>query len=281
MSKESVLDCLVEFGLSRLEAEVYVFLLANRPMTAYGIGKQLGRPTANVYKAVDALSRRGAALIEDGDNRLCRAVPASEFLHHIGKAFHSRTEQAAAMLETLERQTDDERVYRLESASQVFERCVEMLETRCERVAVVDAFPRALDSILPSIRAAIRRKITVYVEAYEPVVLEGAKVVVAQVGKQVLKQWQSQQLNVIVDGRESIAALLNNDLTEVYQGLWTNSRYLSCMMHSGRLAEHTLIEMRNASGRGLTAILDEHPFLLTSNVPGQRELLVRNKRKSS
>jgi HTH-type transcriptional regulator, sugar sensing transcriptional regulator len=286
MVDDAALRQLLEIGFSHLEAEVYVFLLANKPATAYGIGKRLGRPTANVYKAVDALSRRGAVLIEEGDNRLCRAVPAGEFLDQVDRAFHSKTKEAARTLGKLERQTEDERVYRLESAPQLFERCRNMLEERCERFAVIDAFPRALHAILPSIQAAIARGVTVYVEAYESIRIKGAHVVVAAgLGEQVLEQWRSQQLNVVVDGRECLTALLDTGMTEVYQGLWTNSRYLSCLMHSGRLAEHTLVRLRNAaaaesSGDGLRSILASHPFLLHSDVPGHTEMLARYAGKS-
>jgi HTH-type transcriptional regulator, sugar sensing transcriptional regulator len=271
---------LQDLGLNRLEAEVYVFLLSNRPSTAYGIGKRLGRPTANVYSAVEALSRRGAVLIEDGESRLCRAVPAAEFLNRLDREFHDRTKDTAQLLSRIETPSDDERVYRLESAPQLFERCRQMLDD-CQRFLVIDAFPRALAAILPSVKAAVRRGATVYVEAYEPVTIEGAHVAVAaDVGSQVLAQWRSEQLNVIVDGRESITALLNTELTEVYQGLWTNSRYFSCLMHSGRLAEHTLLRLHNAvfadpTGEGLAAILAEHPFLLLTDVPGQAEILAR------
>jgi len=285
MPRESPLERLEELGLSRLEAEVYAFLLANQPMTAYAIGKRLGRPTANVYKAVDALSRRGAALIEEGNNRLCRAVPAEEFLEQIDRAFHAKTREAAQALAKLERHTADERVYRIQSAPQLFERCRQMLEERCERFAVIDAFPVALRAIVPSIAAAVRHRASVYVEAYEPVRIEGAHVAVADVGAKVLQQWRSQQLNVIVDGRECLTALLDTSLEEVYQGLWTNSRYLSCVMHAGRLAEHTVVRLRNAlaadsSAGSLAYILAEHPFLLDSNVPGHHEMLARYAAKS-
>ncbi len=94
-------------------------------------------------------------------------------------------------------------------------------------------------------------------------------------GPQVLEQWRGQQLNVVVDGRESLTALLDAEMKEVHQGLWTNSLYLSCLMHSGRLAEHTLIRLLNAPETKLRAVLKSHAFLLNSDVPGHRELLAR------
>jgi len=156
-----------------------------------------------------------------------------------------------------------------------------MLEERCERCAAIDASPRALHAILPSIHVAIARGVTIYVEACESIRIEGAHVAVAaDVGEQVPEQRRSQQLNVVVDGRESLTALLDTGMTEVYRGMWTNSRYLSCPMHSGRLAEHTLARLRNAaaaesSGDGLRSILASHPFPLHSDVPGRSEMPAR------
>ena len=283
-SMSAALTQLVEIGLSRLEAEVYAFLLANRPTTAYGIGKRIGKPTANVYKAVESLARRGAVLTEEGDNRLCRAVPASEFLDRIDREFRERTKAAGQALAKLGHQTEDERVYRIESAPQLLERCRQMIE-RCKSHAVIDAFPQTLQAILPSIRGAVKRRVAVYVEAYKPIRIPGAQVAITDLGQQVLGQWRSQQLNVIVDGRECLTALLDTGLTEVHQGLWTNSLYLSCLMHSGRLAEHTLVRMRDAAaadptGKSLIPILEKHPFLLHSKLPGHREMLARYTRKS-
>jgi sugar-specific transcriptional regulator TrmB len=280
MANDSAHQQLLAIGFNRLEAEVYVFLLASRPTTAYGIGKKLGRPTANVYKAVEALSRRGAVLIEGGENRLCRAVPAEEFLDQMNREFCHKTKEAAEKLAKLERPTEDERAYRLESAPLLLERCRQMLEERCERCVVIDAFPRALDAILPSIRIALRRGVTVYVEAYAPIDIPGANVAVTELGDKVLNQWRSQQLNVVIDGRESLTGLLDTGLTEVFQGLWTDSRYLSLIMHSGRLAEHTMVRLRNAVAAGsscaeLESVLISHPFLLHTDVPGHGEMLAR------
>jgi sugar-specific transcriptional regulator TrmB len=282
-ASEDILDRLVELGLNRLEAEVYTFLLANRPMTAYRVAKHLGRPTANTYKAIEALARRGAVLVEEGENRLCRAVPAAEFLRHLEQGFLSQTREAATALAQLLQQSDDERVYRLESAPQLLERCRQMLE-RCERVAVVDAFPQALAAVQPAVADAVERGIRVHVQAYTPVHLPGAVVAQVDIGQQAVEHWGSQQLNIAVDGRECVIALLSHDLAEVYQGLWSNSLYLSCLLHSGMLSEQTLHHLRDlgesASGDDFRAVLARHPFFLNSDVPGQRELLTRYLRGS-
>ena len=51
-------------------------------------------------------------------------------------------------------------------------------------------------------------------------------------GREAAAYWNSQQLNVVIDGRETLIALLDNELTQIHQALWSNSLYLSCLMHA-------------------------------------------------
>ncbi|MCC6585203.1 MAG: TrmB family transcriptional regulator [Bryobacterales bacterium] len=277
---ERALELLRTLGLNDLESEVYVFLLSHPATTGYGIAKAIKRPTANTYKAIESLGGRGAVLVEEGENRLCRAVPASEFIGHLQSAFERKTKEAEAALSAIEAETDDERVYRLESVPHLMERCRQMLEVKAERLAVVDAFPEVLEVVLPSIERAVARGVDVLVQAYAPVEVPGAQVVIPAVASQVQLQWKSQQLNVTVDGREAVVALLSNGLERVIQGIWTNSLYVTCIVEAGLMAEHTIHQMRAIMGdpdsaEKMQQILARHRFFLNSEVPGQRELLAR------
>jgi len=278
VAKDDAVEALRELGFNDLEADVYLFLLSSPPLTAYKVGRALGRPTANVYKAVESLARRGAVLVEEGEQRVCRAVPVGALSRQLERVFRSSLEQAQAALAGLERAQADERVYKLESTPRLFARCEEML-AHAERIAVVDAFPRALERLTPWIAAACKRGVEVFVEAYAPAKIPGAKVVLAPSSQQVLEHWRSEQLNVVVDGREHLLALLSSDLTEIRQAVWSNSLYLSCLHHAGRLCEHTLVAaMEQASLNRpdeVLRLLREHGFFIKSEVPGQQELLAR------
>lgn len=267
-------------GLNDLEAEVYVHLLSHPPTTGYGIAKAIKRATANTYKAIESLTARGAVLVDEGENRLCRAVPAAEFIGHLQTTFETKTKEAEAALSAIEADTEEERVYRLESVAHLMERCRQMLEVKAEKLAVVDAFPEALAAVLPSIEQAVARGVDVLVQAYSEVQIPGAHIVIPTSGQQVQLQWKSQQLNVTVDGREAVVALLSNGLERVIQGIWTNSLYVTCIVEAGMMAEHTVHQMRAIVGEPDSAarmqeILSRHRFFLTSEVPGQRELLTR------
>lgn len=273
----SAVALLRDLGLNQLEAEVYAFLLPHEPTTAYGIGKALGRPTANVYKAIERLGRFGAVLVEEGAARVCRAVPAREFIAHVQRRFLEQTRAAEKALHVLERDTFDERVYRVSSVDEVLQKAHEMLQ-RATRVAVVDAFPKALDRLTPAIEEAARRGVEVFVEAYRPTRIEGADVVVVPDGQLSLEAWRCEQLNLVVDGREHVLALLSEDLGKVFQAVWSSSIYLSCLHHAGRMSEITLIRLMDRGEVVDAALLDtlrQHRFFRNSEVPGHRELVRR------
>ena len=152
--------------------------------------------------------------------------------------------------------------------------------TRAEKIAVVDAFPVALDAVLPAILAAIDRGVHIYVQLYQTCAIPGAEVVHAYQSEQVLAHWRCQQLNVIVDGQEVLLALLHADLSDVYQAVWTRSLYLSCAMHVGLMREHVFHTIAAFKDRPdfpaeLRQLLDQQPFFHDATVPGQQRLFER------
>ncbi len=276
MPRPKAQDLLRELGLNQLEVEIYIFLLPQPPMTAYRIAKGIARPAANVYKAVESLSRRGALIVEDGPNRLCRPVPARVFLKRAAKNFSEISLAAEEALAKTEVSPIDEHVSRVETVEQIYVHCREMLE-KAKAVAVIDAFPIPLERMRPWVAKAARRGVEIFVEAYEPIALDNVRVTLIPVAESIVKQWNAQQLNLVIDGEESLMALLSRDGTGVLQAYWSNSLYLSCLHHGGRLCEQTLVRAIEARRKGASAdeaiaILESHPFFITKPVPGQKKL---------
>lgn len=277
---EKAIELLQGLGLNRLEAEVYTFLLEQpAPVTAYRAGTMLARPTANVYKAIEALARKGAVVIDGGATRLCRPTPPAEFLGQIEKGMIERTRQAADVLSRLDEAAPDEGIYRIQAAPLVLERCRAMV-ARAEKTAVVDAFPAALDAVLPVIRDAASRGVEVYVQTYTACSIDGAHVVLSHESEEILAHWKCEQLNVVVDGQEVLLALLHNDLSGVHQAVWTGSLYLACAMHVGLIREHTFHAVAACKERPdfpeeLRRLIDRQPFFHAATIPGQQKLLAR------
>ena len=67
----------------------------------------------------------------------------------------------------------------------------------------------------------------VYAKAYEPLSIREAEVFVHPEGRAVVGRWPGQWLNVAVDGREHLLALLTRDGRGVQQAVWSASTYLS------------------------------------------------------
>jgi hypothetical protein len=55
--------------------------------------------------------------------------------------------------------------------------------------------------------------------------------------RMVAKAWPGQQLTLVADAKESLLALLSRDGKSVRHAFWTDSVYLSCLLHSGLACE--------------------------------------------
>ncbi|OIP04985.1 MAG: hypothetical protein AUJ97_01940 [Bacteroidetes bacterium CG2_30_32_10] len=278
MNKKS-LELLIKLGFNQLEAEVYIHLLTQPPSTAYKIGKQINKPTANVYKAIDSLAEKGAILIEDNKNKQCRAVNPEEFIGQYEAALLEKTQEAKKMLSSIDSQIIDENSYSIGSVHLVFERFKSMM-SKCKTIAVIDAFPKTLEKMKDSIVEAINRGVDVHIEAYEPIEIKGVSILNSEIGSKTLEHWQSQQLNLIIDGEEHLIALMDNDLKKVKQATWSNNIYMSCILHAGCLREQAIIQIMNTLNqpefeKEVKKILENQKFFFNSNIPGFNKLFNR------
>lgn len=272
----NISEILLDIGLNKLEAEVYIHMLTNKPSTAYKIGRQINKPTANVYKAIESLAKKGAVIIEDNKNKLCKAVSSDEFLNHYQNSIIEKTNSAKDFLANLRNEATDENSYTIESVPLVFERFKSMMK-RCKRIAVVDAFPKALQRVIGSIEDATKRGVEVYVEAYQPTSIKGADVVCAVIGEKALSHWKSQQLNLIIDGEEHLIALMDDNLETVKQATWSSNNYMSCILHAGCLREQTIMKIMAETNNPnfenkVKQLLDNQKFFFNSDISGFNKL---------
>ncbi|MEM7335200.1 MAG: helix-turn-helix domain-containing protein, partial [Chloroflexota bacterium] len=165
------------FGLNQLEAEVYIDLLKNDESTGYAIGKRLGKATANVYKAIEALSLMGAIQIsEEGKSKLCQAVPPDLFVDQLQNSFEQRKASLLTSLKSIAvEEESNEKIYRVDSVDLILQKAKMMLEN-CQRIAVIYAFPTALNLLKSEIKEAIERNVQIIIQAYAPCDISGATV---------------------------------------------------------------------------------------------------------
>lgn len=70
---------LVQFGLTRQEATIYLCLLQNKDLSGYEVSKITGISRSNVYSALASLVEKGAAYLLEGETNKYTAVAAEEF----------------------------------------------------------------------------------------------------------------------------------------------------------------------------------------------------------
>lgn len=70
---------LVQFGLTRQEANIYLCLLRNRELSGYEVSKLTGISRSNVYSALAGLVEEGAAYLLEGETNKYTAVRVGDF----------------------------------------------------------------------------------------------------------------------------------------------------------------------------------------------------------
>ena len=80
MEQQSFIERLMEFGLTRQEANIYQCLLTEGKVTGYEVSKQTGISRSNAYNSLANMTEKGASyLVEEGHTRKYVPVPLDEF----------------------------------------------------------------------------------------------------------------------------------------------------------------------------------------------------------
>ncbi len=221
---------LAELGMTELEAQAYVFLLQHSPATGYKIAKGIGRSFPSTYKGLASLEAKGAVLVDDGENRLTRAVPLDEFMDQLAARFSEKRRLVKAAVERLPQCPSDTRIYQLASAEQVFERCRRML-AECEERALVELFPGPLEALRSPVEEAVARGVDVTARLYEPSTLAGVRVVHSPYGSQTVRGFGSDWLALFVDGRQFLLANLVAGGAGVLNAVWSANPTVSRVLY--------------------------------------------------
>lgn len=230
---------LVPFGFTSLESEVYAFLLAHPPTTGYRIAKALGKAAANVYKAIETLQQKGAILVEEGENRTCRAAPANELLARLTRDFEWRRAEAELRLSHLDCEAADDRIYGLRSRAQVVERARHMIGG-AEKVVLLACADDLVAELFDGFRAAATRRVGLFVATPGEVAIKGVT------GARM--EAALREMRLVVDGAQALLAWFAPKGEEVRQAFWSESPYFAVCLHRGLACEMAGLGMKPPAG---------------------------------
>lgn len=268
---------LAELGLTGLEAETYLALLELPAATAYQVAQVIGKPTANVYKAVRTLAGKGALIVRDGSKRVLSPIPPQEFIGGLSRRHQELATDVAEKLASLRAAPQADQLYAIASVDAVLERAATMLAA-AKSVALVDAFPAIVERLSGDLRKLQRRKVKLYLQTYERTDIPAESNVVSGLAGQIRQQWNCEFLTLTVDGSQALFALCDKELTIAHQAYWSNSLFFSCLQHAGMLREHLYHELQAefTSGKPTLArirrLVQQHPTFYSLPAPGQQVL---------
>lgn len=205
---DRLVDTLRELGFTDLEARVYLHVLRSGPETGYAIAKAIGKAGANTYKAIESLQEKGAAEVDEGEPRLCRATPPVELIARLRRRTEARLGEAERELERIGGPDDDDGVYQMRDAAQVVERARQML-AGAERTVVIDVFPALARALAAELIAAAERGVAVVGLFYEAIELPGVEVILHADCEAVRKMMAAEHMLLCADASRALLALLD------------------------------------------------------------------------
>ncbi len=233
------------FGFTQLEALIYCELLRNAPATGYRLARDVGKAPPNVYQTLKSLVQKGAIVVAEEDKGAASylPVPPGQLFAAIKSDFTQRHDAALALLEAIHTPAAHESVYQLRHVGQVFEQARTMIE-RATEVVTFDMVPVILDRLRPALEAATARGVRTVGIAYRP---EDARPTIPFNGERpadVEGRWPGLGLILITDGREQLIAQISRDMESVLNAVYSDSIFLSSVLHSAVTSDIRLVALR-------------------------------------
>jgi len=229
---DNIIGKLNRFGFNKLEAEVYITLLKDSPLTGYRLAQILNKAAANTYKALESLEKKGAVVAEETPTmKQYAAIPIKDFMDQVEFTFVNDRNYLEDALKNIENSLSGDKIYMLQSLDQVFEKCKKMLDN-AENCVIVDAFPNMLKMIIPDLEKAAANNVNIVVNAYGPVEVKDCHVIVKSNAKKALSLWSGDWMNIAVDGKEYLITAVEKD-GALQHAIWSNSPYLSFFVFNG------------------------------------------------
>lgn len=260
---------LVALGFTELESRLYCELLRHGPQTGYRLAQLVAKAPANTYQALKTLAQKGGVLIAEGagEAKLYRPVHPDELLASLSQAFEDRRHAALEALADVHPAPAGEHVYQLQTVSQVLERARAMF-AGAQEIILFDFYPGIYELMEDAVAEARARDVLVAGVVYDQA-LSSPTTPWNPFSSEVLPDlWPGLGMVVIADGAEQLIAQISRDRTQVINGIWSDSAFLSANYHSALAAEIRLTAMLHAPGDPLRRIA-----LFNSKPPGLRAIL--------
>lgn len=124
----SVNDDLRKLGFTEYEMRAYIALLQDSPSTAYQVSKESGLPRANVYPALEGLTKKGAAQPVTETPARYVPVPPEMLFNRLAQDADAQCRRVASKLSRLRQQNAEEYVWSLKGDEAIRDKIESMIQ---------------------------------------------------------------------------------------------------------------------------------------------------------
>lgn len=196
---------LVQFGLTRQEANIYLCLLRNKDLSGYEVSKLTGISRSNVYSALASLVEEGAAYLLEGETNRYTAVAIEDFCENRIRRLAELKQELITQIPQL--QDSSEGYITISSHRHIMDKIYNMLEHVEYRVYL--AMPTEyLEQFRPQLEqlAADGKKVVLLVS--DPPAMEIKGSIIYQTDK------KDRQLRLIVDSNYVLTGEMTGNVTD-------------------------------------------------------------------
>lgn len=157
---------LQQLSLTEYEAKAYVALIKHPDSNGYELAKHSSVPRAKIYEVLDSLQRKGAILTSTTDGRqVHRALSYRDLLCRFQSSINRTVADLESELARVAQPTQTNSLYTVKGEHQTLQLAREMINSARTRL-LLTGFPEDLTAILPELRAAEERGVTIHVLSF-------------------------------------------------------------------------------------------------------------------
>lgn len=132
MDEITLADRLIQFGLTRQEALIYICLISNHELSGYEVAKQTGISRSNVYSSLSGLVEKGAAYLLEGSTNKYIAVSIEDFCDNKIRHLNQTKEELKRLLPAQDQITEG--YITISGYKHILDKVYAMLQSAKERI---------------------------------------------------------------------------------------------------------------------------------------------------
>lgn len=247
MNYNDTIEAFQRLGFTPMESQVYIDLTQFPNTTAYSVAQRLKKNRTNVYKVLESLEEKGAAMGSAESTRKWKVIPYQQLLAGLEAGFLKQSQQVREWMEQLTTPPSTPSIHHFSEVNALIDRCREMI-ANSRQLILIDAFPPLIDLLKNDVSDAVKRGVNVALRVYAPVEeIEGAKIYRSEYHG-IQNEWSSSWLNLICDGSEFVLSYLSLGNQKIHHGYWSNDAYMAVVYGFSLVSEMVLGEFIRKQG---------------------------------